>query len=186
MRRIGIWQIVIGALLVILGLIGLLNNLGLTTITVGQAVSVLFVLGLIALGAWLIWSAVVPQRVPRSINVILGDTTIGRRAWELRELGIQKGIGDTRIDLTSASIIDREGRIGVSGWIGDVDVLVPPQLALRAQGSVLIGSITILGRGADGFFRELAYVTDDFDSAEKRVSIDINLGVGDISIIRTE
>ncbi|MGQ9675895.1 MAG: cell wall-active antibiotics response protein LiaF [Chloroflexota bacterium] len=184
--RIGIWQIVIGILLVILGLIGLLNNLGLIAITIGQAIGVVFALGLIALGGWLIWSAVVPQRVPRNINVILGDTTIGRRAWELRELGIQKGIGATRIDLTSASIIDREGRVDISGWVGDVEVLVPAHLAFRARGSIVIGSITMLGRRADGFFRELAYITDDFDSAEKRVSVDIYLGVGQISVIRPE
>lgn len=186
MKRISFWQIAIGILLVILGLIGLLNNLGLIAVTIGQAIGVVFVLGLIALGAWLIWSAVVPQRVPRNINIILGDTTIGRRAWELRELGIQKGIGDTRIDLTSASIIDREGRVDVSGWVGDVEVLIPANLAFRARGSIAIGSISMLGRRVDGFFRELAFVTDDFDSADKRVSIEISLGVGDISVVRTE
>lgn len=186
LRRFGFWQTIVGIAILIIGLVGLLNNLGLVAITAGQVVGILFTLGLIALGVWLIWNAQRSRRVPRSINVILGDTNIGRQAWELRELVVRSGVGDVTVDLTRAAIPDREGRIDISGWVGDVEVLVPPGLGVRARGTVWVGGVRLLGRRAEGFFRDLEYTSSDFDTAEKRVVVDVNVGAGEVTVSRVE
>ncbi len=186
LRRLNLWRTIIGVAIILIGLVGLLNNLGLTTLTTGQVIGVLFALGIIALGAWIIWNAQPSRRAPRNISVYFGDTVIGHQAWELHDLRIQSGLGDVRIDLTSATIPAREGTLHIWGWVGDVRILLPRDLDAKASGSIWAGSVSILGRRADGLFRDVEYTSPGFDEAVKRVSIDVNLGIGDILVKRVE
>ena len=186
MSRLNLWRTIIGLAIILIGIVGILNNLGLTTFTAGQVVGVLFTLGLIALGAWMIRSALASQRAPRSIAAYFGDTVVGRQPWELRQLRIRTGLGDIRIDLTTATIPAGEGALDVSGLVGDVRILLPRDLEVRAHGSAGAGSIYILGRRSDGLFGDVEYTSPGFDEATKRVNIEVSLAIGDIYIRRTE
>lgn len=186
MRVLPTWQTIIGILIIIVGVVSLLNNLGLIAVTGGQVVGIIFALAVIALGVWLILRSRVPQPVPRHIENFLGDTVIGRHPWELRELNTQIVIGDTKIDLTRATIPDRDATIDASGWIGDTIVLAPSGLGVTVHATVWIGSITVLGRHDEGFSRNLNYTSSNFEVADKRVVMHLNRGIGDILVTRVE
>jgi predicted membrane protein len=180
------WQIIIGAVIVLIGLVALANNLGWTSITAGQIIGVLFALALIVLGFWLIRNTYRSARTPSGINRVLGDINVGRGRWQLRRLDIQSGVGDIHIDLNHADIPDREGYVDISSVIGDVEVLVPIGLEARVHGAAWLGDLRVFGRKESGFVREVAITTEHFETAEKRVVIDARLGIGDILITRVE
>lgn len=186
MSRLNLWRTIIGLVIILIGIVGLLNNLGLTTLTAGQVIGVLFTLGLVALGVYMIRSALASQQAPRSIAAYFGDTVIGRQPWELRELRIRTGLGDVRIDLTTATIPTREGVLDVSGLVGDVRILLPRDLEVKAHGSAGAGSIYVLGRRSDGLFPNVEYTSPGFNEATKRVNVEVSLATGDIHIRRAE
>jgi lia operon protein LiaF len=186
MRRRSLWELVLGIIIVLIGLVALANNLGYTSITAGQVFGVLFALALILLGAWLIGNTRRSPQTPASINRVLGDTVVGRERFQLRRLGVQSGVGDIRIDLTRADIPDSAGYVDISSVVGDVEVLVPAGLAARAHASAWVGDVRVFGIREDGFARDVAFTTENFDNAEKRVIIDTRIVIGDILITRVD
>lgn len=114
---------------------------------------------------------------------LIGDVALGG-SFDLKDSHLQFGVGDVNVDLTKARIPDGETELQISGSIGDVDVLVPPDLAVAAEAHLGVGEIQLLHERRKGFGGSLKAQTADFDSAPRRVRIRINLGVGDINVAR--
>ena len=179
--------LVLGACLVILGIVAWLNALGITNISMGQVCGVGWSLILVAVGALIIRRAMRPEDgLPATLrrDKYLGDIRIGGQDWDLKDMDIQMGVGEVHLDLAGARIPPGETVIRVSGWVGDIRIWVPGDLAVRAQGGTWVGAANLLGNRRDGFFQEFVASSPGYDAAGTKVRIVAEQLIGAIRVVR--
>jgi lia operon protein LiaF len=114
----------------------------------------------------------------------VGDISLGRQPWTLKDTELWNAVGDIRVNLTTAHIEDGTHHITIGGWIGDVRVLVPEGLAVTVHASVGLGDLNVFNDHHSGTGRKVHYVDPHFAEAAKRVVINVDLKIGDVQIIR--
>ena len=171
-----------GLILIVLGLLLLLAALG--AISFGNAMAIFWSLGLILIGLLIIWT---PGRLHylhhlKQSGVAVGDIRIGDSEWDLKDMETRVGAGQLRLDLTKARIQPGETRLKVSGGMGKIEILAPSGLSISVQSEVGAGSINILGQKADGVGRQVSFTTPGYETAEKKVRMDLSLMIGELSL----
>lgn len=123
--------------------------------------------------------------------------------WDLRlnsrvrwELDVESGVGDVRLDLTDLRvsvlhlnsgvgavdmILPRRGavRATINGGVGDIRVTIPEGAQARLKADRGLGSLTIGSR----FKRHGDYYeTEGYDRAESAIDLEIDIGVGSVTV----
>jgi len=174
---------VIGGILILLGLIFLLNALGIAYIDIGDVIVTLIALALIFWGVRLIlWAR--RRRPLAHRSRLLGDLDLRIRGMVTEDLGADVGLGGLRLDLTEATVAPGEHTIHLGGWLGDIEVRLPHDLAADVHGEVFLGNLQLLGRSSEGFFLENHARSTDYEAAEARLCIRAHLWIGDIKVVR--
>lgn len=125
-----------------------------------------------------------PKKTKRiSKSSLIGDINMGREMFHLEDLQLWNGIGDVDLDLTRAIIPEGESKILISGWIGDVDVIVPKDLPIWVEVQIRAGEIQLFGKNEGGLSREQTFKSVGYDEAEKKVRMIIDLKIGDIRVV---
>ena len=177
-------QLLIGGVLILLGLIFLLNTLGIAHVDLGDVIVTLIALALIFWGARLILRARRGRPLARRRGRLLGDLDLRIRGTVTEDLGAHVGLGELRLDLTEAEVAPGEHTIHLWGWLGDIEVQLPRDLAAEVHGEVVLGSLQLLGRSSEGFFLEDQAISTDYQAAEARLRILAHLWIGDLKVMR--
>lgn len=114
----------------------------------------------------------------------IGDISIGRQPWVLRNLDVWNGIGDVRVNLATAHVEDGHYEIEISGIIGDVRVLVPENLPVLVEAEVGIGDIEVFGEKHSGTKRSVLTEDPEYAAGNRRCHITISLRIGDVEVVR--
>ncbi|MDP2953766.1 MAG: cell wall-active antibiotics response protein LiaF [Chloroflexota bacterium] len=178
------WEVLLGTIVTALGVLFLLDNLG--VLSAGQALAISWPLALVFLGLFIMWGSGHWRGVPGGLEKAVGNVRIGPGEWDLRDMDTRIGVGELRLDLSRARIPEGETSLRVSGGIGKIEILVPASLAISARGEVGAGSISLLGHKADGISRQLSFASPDYATAARKVKIDMSLFLGEASIVRVE
>lgn len=112
----------------------------------------------------------------------IGDINIGSSPWLIEDFDTWVGIGDITIDLTTAILKEGENTIDISGWIGDVKVIVPHDVPTEVNVDVKLGDVNIFNNKQSGTNRTVSYRSEDYDFSDKKVSVSIKLSIGDIKV----
>lgn len=112
----------------------------------------------------------------------IGEFNKGPTSWVVEDMQIHQGIGSINLDLTNAIIPDREVIIEISGFIGDTNVYLPPDLPYNVEASLKVGEITILDHNESGTQRYINVKSNDYDRATKKVCISIDWKIGDVNV----
>ena len=115
---------------------------------------------------------------------LIGDTSVGRQPWTLKDTHTFNGIGDTRINLATAHVEPGSYQLDIQGWIGDIRVLVPKNLPVAVEAEVSVGDLTVFGENQSGTGRSFHYVDPAFATADRRCHIFIKLKIGDVDVRR--
>jgi hypothetical protein len=143
-------------------------------------------------------SATVPMVLP-SISEETWD--VGLNSSVTYQLDLNAGVGQSRIDLsklrlsgggidggvgTSELYLPGKGnyRLTINGGVGTIRIYVPSGLAVRAEVNGGLGSFNRLPGMQE--VRDNVYETPGFSTAENRVTLIIDGGVGSISMIESE
>jgi len=90
------------------------------------------------------------------------------------------GIGDLTVDLGNVRFDKGETQVGTRVDVGNLQVIVPQNVALRVHGDAQLGQVEVLGQTADG-----RNVDKKLEQAGKRVLVlDAHVGVGKVSVTR--
>lgn len=184
MSRLGLSLFLLAAFFIILGVLLLLHTLNILSAGLWWPL-ILILIGLFII--WLVYSW--RYRRPEEAGTfhrLIGDTYIGKRPWDFRDMTVESGLGNVRLDLTKARIGPGKHELNIYGWAGKIEVLAPAELAFSARGSVVLGSLSILNNKSDGFLRDLSLTVPGYDTAPTSLDIEIHLILGDVSLRRAE
>ncbi|MFD2443114.1 cell wall-active antibiotics response protein LiaF [Bacillus sp. CGMCC 1.16607] len=112
----------------------------------------------------------------------IGDVEMKKSNWSLEPMNLYNTIGDYFIDFSKAYIPEKETPILVQGWIGDVKMLVPDDVAVKVEAKVKIGDIRIFDIRSSDINRQLVYQTPEYDDYIKKLTIRIELKIGSVRI----
>jgi lia operon protein LiaF len=180
-----------GILLVVLGFLILGNNVGWFDFSLSEFVSKFWPLILIALGIselvnhsrkkhWTEqkWTEFVGEKFSRTV----GDVHLKPASLDAAGLKADQGAGDITIDLTATVLQAGENSIICNLGMGDVEIIVPPNVPLKASCNAGIGDIHIFGRHSDGFGARLEHQDADYPNADRKISLTVKIGLGDIRV----
>ncbi|MBD3401258.1 hypothetical protein GF420_00050 [candidate division GN15 bacterium] len=115
-------------------------------------------------------------------NKTFGDMFIDLTGTSLLNVEVSSMFGDTEIKLHGGELQPGLNRMIVSGFLGDLRVLVPPEMPVMVHASSFAGDIDVLGRRSDGFGNNIELQTENYKDAERRLFIAVNHFLGDIRI----
>ena len=112
----------------------------------------------------------------------IGDRFIDCSGMDLQSLEVSSFLGDVEIKLHGGRLAPGLNRMIVSGFIGDVRILVPEGMAVSAQSSNFIGDIEMMGRRSSGIGNSLDAQTKDYADSPSRLFIASNHFIGDVRV----
>ncbi len=102
--------------------------------------------------------------------------------WVLESTDISVAIAEVRIDLTKALLEQKETMLNLQGIIGDIDIVIPEDVGVSVQSSVMLGQIQIAGEKGAGAMNRLLWRSPNFESAEHRILVNISYVVADVDV----
>ena len=112
----------------------------------------------------------------------IGDMFVDCSGTDLQSLEISSFLGDVEIKLHGGRLAPGLNRMIVSGFIGDVRILVPEGMAVFAQSSNFIGDIEMMGKRSSGIGNSLDAQTKDYAESPSRLFIASNHFIGDVRV----
>ena len=111
-----------------------------------------------------------------------GDTFIDCQNLDLRNVEVSSFAGNTEIKLHGGKLSAGLNRMVVSGFIGDVRILVPADMPVLCTSSSFIGDVELLGKRSSGLGNTIDARTENYDSSEAKLYIAINHFIGDVRV----
>ena len=180
-----------GILLILLGFLILGNNVGWFDFSLGEFIHKFWPLILIAFGLEQIfshsrkrhwsedkWTDFCGEKFSRTI----GDLHLRPVSIDTGGLKTDQGAGDITIDLTSSALHEGENLVHCNLGMGDLEIIVPANVPLKASCTAGIGDIHILGKCGDGFGAKLEHQDADYANADKKIYLIAKVGLGDIRV----
>jgi lia operon protein LiaF len=113
---------------------------------------------------------------------IMGDVKLTINSEQFQGGSVNTVFGDTKLDLSSIQMAAGEHTLRISGVFGDVKIDTPQNLAIQVTGNTLAGDITIREYKKSGIGQSLTYQSQDYETADKKLHINISQVFGDLKI----
>ncbi len=113
---------------------------------------------------------------------VMGDMFIDCEGLSLGNIEVSGGVGDVEIKVSGGVLAKGLNRIIVSGFIGDIRIFVPRDIAFFAHCSSFVGDVEISGKRASGFGNTVEHQTPQYDKSESKLYIASNSFIGDMKI----
>lgn len=197
-------RLIFGSLLILLGTLFLLDNLG--YIDAADMIADFWPLSIVLVGiAILLRSRQMPKSsVASAANVqveaesarashedssdlivrseVFGDIKLVPTSKAFAGASCNTVFGDIRLDLSNVELKPGESIIRLSTMFGDIKVDVTNSMEFASQASTMIGDIKIKGNRKTGFGQSLSYKTSGYDQAGRKVTIIMSSMFGDVKI----
>lgn len=93
-------------------------------------------------------------------------------AYEWNDINIQVGVGNTVIDLSDTVLPNEEAIISIRSLVGNVQILVPYEVEVHINHSVMIGDVSVFQDFKQKVVNEtLVYETPQYRQGEQRVKL---------------
>ena len=182
MSRPGSAQLFFALMLIVVGILFLLGNLGLFVFNW----SILWPLLLMLFGAWLVWRAFLPASSHRSeISYGFGDYAPNLAGKEIRRETFSHGFGDFELDLSQAKFPDGESAVHASIGFGNLKVIVPSGVSLKIHASAGFGDARLFDEKTDGIGPSLRFKSDDYATAARKLEVDASAGFGNVKVVKS-
>ncbi|MGM7723514.1 cell wall-active antibiotics response protein LiaF [Metabacillus sp. Hm71] len=118
-------------------------------------------------------------------NKFFGSQKSPEHVYEWDDVNIQVGVGNTVIDLSDTVLPNSEAIISIRSLIGNVQILVPYEVGVHVNHSILAGTVTILQDQEERVINELiVYETAEYDQAEQKVKLITSMITGKLEVKR--
>lgn len=172
-------QLFLGGAIILVGLLFLIGNLA--DIDTG---AFCWPIAFILLGVWLVLR---PQMIAPDVMLtqrFLG--TIRRRGtWQVADEEVWSFVADLKLDMTDADIPEGETSIKTFGFVTDLTLLVPKDVGVSVSSSAFVSSVKMLDRKEESFVAPLRIQTDNYDTAARKIQIEMIQFVAEVKIRRS-
>lgn len=122
------------------------------------------------------------KKEPFIKNFIFGNQKVLNHVYELDDINIQTGIGDTVIDLGMTMLPAGETTIIIRGFIGNIQLLVPYDVEVSVNHSVIAGKTKIFESLDEGFNYNTIYYSENYQEAPRKIKVLTSLIIGDLGV----
>lgn len=124
-----------------------------------------------------------------NVNVLglkIGDVEFKRDNWLLEPMKLSNTVANYFLDVTKAFIPEGETPVELIGRMGNVEILLPEDLPVKISVENSIGDVTIFDESSDnvGSGKTFYYESDGYETATKKLSLNIKLSIGSVQIDR--
>lgn len=175
-------QLLLGAAIILVGILFLIGNIFDVSIW-----TYCWPLAFIFIGVWLLVQPRIAQRSgsERSQTRLLGN--IRRRGvWTVMDEDIWVFVGDVKLDMTQAEIPPGETRLRLFGFIGDVEVELPADVAVSVSSTAFLSEVEVLDHKQERFLSPVQAESPDYATAERRVRLELTYFITDLEVWRQE
>lgn len=125
------------------------------------------------------------KSTPLLENVLFGQQKTPNHVYEWNDVNIQAGVGDTLIDLSYTVFPKGETVIFIRNIIGNIRILIPYEIEVSLNHSVLAGSVDLFDFHQGKIFNQVYHLkTPGYEKAEQKIKIVTSLVVGNIEVGR--
>ena len=169
-------QLILGGALILFGVLFLISNF--FNIDFG---AICWPTLIILIGVWII---VRPRMVSEDTDVrmwIFGDH-YRRGEWQAQDQEIWSFIGDINLDFSEAELEKPETKLKIYTFVADIDLTVPKDLGLSISWLGFVTDGRIHGKRMGGFVSPVNYTSEGYESAAKKLDLELISFVGDLKI----
>ena len=105
-----------------------------------------------------------------------------REPYQLSSQSLWHIVGESDIDLSLAILGEKETSLLFQGVLGDMDIMIPDDVGVEIEATVLFGQIDLGLERETGFFNRWKWRSPNYDTADQRVKLNLSYIVGDIDI----
>ena len=140
---------------------------------------------LILLGVWLLFR-------PRwkgslgSSNFLFFNNLRRRGAWQVQNEEIVTFLGDVFLDLTDAEIPIGETVYRIYGFIGDVDLVTPPDIGVSVSSAAFVNEVRVFGKKHSSILLPIETTSESYATAERKIRLDVAFFISDVKIKSTK
>lgn len=149
----------------------------------GNHFSLLLAIVLISLGYFLIKSRKVhrdDQYVQK--QSIVDSLRMDGEAWTPVSMSRWSLLSEIRMDLSLAIQEEEEVTVMIQGFVGDIDVVLPPDYGLSLESNMLVGRVAVGDEKDGGLLNRKTWQSPNFDRCSHRMKLIVGCIVGDIEI----
>ena len=123
------------------------------------------------------WDLALNESIPINLDIRtgVGEARIDLERVRATEVEVRTGVGKTDFTLPSTG----HAKVTLSGGVGETVIRIPQGVAARIRTKTGIGSVQVYGN----YTRvNNEYISPDFNTAERRVDLEVKGGIGSIRI----
>jgi predicted membrane protein len=188
--RCGIWNKLIGLILIVLGVVFLLDRANAVDFDFGDFVSTFWPVAIIIAGIWVIYQQTRKEPDEKRVisgqktSKVLGDFDIRPTEIDSGGADYSLGFGDLDLDLSNTKLLSGENYIKASISFGDLAIKLPANIPISVTTRCGAGDIRLLDRRSSGLSVSDKYKDDNYDTAVTKIKVFAKCGAGDLRIIR--
>lgn len=122
------------------------------------------------------------KKEPFFKNFMFGSQKVLNHVYELDDINIQTGIGDTVIDLGMTMLPAGETVIMIRGLVGNIQLLVPYDVEVCVNHAVLVGNTKIFDEVDEGVNKNSIYYSEHYQDAPRKIKVITSLIFGDFEV----
>jgi hypothetical protein len=124
------------------------------------------------------WDIALNEEIPLDLVVDLGagESDLDLSRLTVTSVDVDAGVGATRINLTGAR--DRDVTVNLSGGVGEITVELPSDVGVVADVEGGLTRINAIGLTQNGD----QYTNDAYGRSEHTITLDVEAGVGEITL----
>lgn len=122
------------------------------------------------------------SEIPTNVKLDMGatDGTIELDETTLQKLDVDSGAGNLDVKFAKGSLPSEKAELNVG--TGKVTIFIPEGTAYRVEFSVGVGSVKIIDQEYSKLGNDKEVVSSDFQSAENKLDLKIDVGVGSFTL----
>jgi lia operon protein LiaF len=102
--------------------------------------------------------------------------------WVLKNMSVWNIIGEVNMDLSLAIPEQKESVVILQGIIGDIDIVVPEDMGVSVQSSLMFGQVDVAREKEAGLLNKVAWQSPNYETSEQKVKLIVSYIVGDVDI----
>jgi len=124
------------------------------------------------------WDLRLNDEIPLRLDIALGagEGKIDVSSLSPSDLNLEMGAGSVDLDLTGAR--EQDVDVTIRGGVGEATILLPSDTGVRAEVSGGLGNVNVYGLIQEGD----TYINDAYGESDVTITLDIEGGIGDITL----